>query len=373
MMRLSLRLLAGVSLCALVSGCDLPRGGARENEIMRSVAADNSETSVYAVTKAFLPVAASWPAAGPDQSYKWISNSVGSGQQIIAPGDKIALSVWDSGNNTLLSAPGQRVVELHDMTVSSRGTIFMPYVNDVKVSGLTQDTARAEVQRQISAVIPSAQVQVQVTSGRGNSVDLVGGVVSPANVPLPDRNFTILSLLSHGGGILPGIENPLVRLQRGGKMYAISAKRLYSEPDMDTVLRGGDKVIIDRDDRKFQSLGASGKEAVFPFTQDQITALQAMSMIGGLSDTRADPKGILILRNYPVTAVADGIRGPEHERTIFTIDLTTADGLFSAGRFLINPDDLVLVTETPISSFQTAIGLVTGTLNAGRIANNLAN
>ena len=54
---------------------------------------------------------------------------------------------------------------------------------------------------------------------------------------------------------------------------------------------------------------------------------------------------------------ADG-SGPRHERTIFTIDLTTADGLFSAGEFAIQPGDLIYVTESPLIGTRNALGLI---------------
>ena len=43
---------------------------------------------------------------------------------------------------------------------------------------------------------------------------------------------------------------------------------------------------------------------------------------------------------------------------VFTVDLTSADGLFSARNFRIHPGDLVLVTESPVTWAQTILGLV---------------
>ena len=108
-----------------------------------------------------------------------------------------------------------------------------------------------------------------------------------------------------------------------------------------------------------------------PFPQDVVTALDAMSLIGGLADTRADPKGILILREYPESAIKDGISGPEHERSVFVIDLTSADGLFSAGQFRIEPKDTVMVSESPISGATTILGLVAKILDIANDADSL--
>ena len=83
-----------------------------------------------------------------------------------------------------------------------------------------------------------------------------------------------------------------------------------------------------------------------------------MSIIGGLQDTRANAQGILILRRYaPGDVRADG-SGPRHVCTIFTIDLTSADGLFSAGEFRIQPGDLVYVTESPLLGAGNILALI---------------
>ena len=81
-------------------------------------------------------------------------------------------------------------------------------------------------------------------------------------------------------------------------------------------------------------------------------------MIGGLNDNRADAKGILVLRDYPAKSVRSDGSGPPKQRMIFAIDLTSADGLFSAGEFSIQAKDVVLVAESPITSTQTIFGIV---------------
>ena len=106
----------------------------------------------------------------------------------------------------------------------------------------------------------------------------------------------------------------------------------------------------------------------------QITTLEAMSLVGGLDQGTADPKGILILRNYPASAVrSDTQKGPPKQRMIFSFDLTTADGLFSAGEFKVEDRDLVLVTQSPLVNTRTILNFVSGFLSVGRTAVNATN
>lgn len=362
-----------VAALALVvlGACSLPRGAALQSEILKEADTQTPTFQVVPVTRANVPGIAQWPATGWSGSYNWLPHRSGPASSVIRTGDQIDLLIWDSQDNSLLTSPEQKMVQMPGLQVSPGGTIFVPYVEEVVVSGLTAEGARERVQEELEQIVPSAQVQLTTSSGQDNSVDLVGGVSAPGTFPLPSRNFTILSLLAQGGGIAPGLENPLVRLMRGSNSYAIRSERLFSNASLNTTLRGGDKVIVESDDRQFTALGATGQEALIPFPDEHVTAMEALSLIGGISDSRADPKGILVLREYQPKDV--GGAGPDMSQVIFTLNLTTADGLFAARNFRINPDDTVLATESPITKAQTILGLFGRVLGLTAQSNNLAN
>lgn len=80
--------------------------------------------------------------------------------------------------------------------------------------------------------------------------------------------------------------------------------------------------------------------------------------MGGIAPSRADPKGVLVLRDYGANQVRSDGRGPDRQRVIFAVDLTTSDRLFSARNFYIADGDVVLATESPISNTRTIFSLV---------------
>ncbi|MDG3041512.1 polysaccharide biosynthesis/export family protein [Roseicyclus marinus] len=362
--------LALLSIAAL-AGCEiLPRGAAVEREIVSVAQGETADFRVYPVDRAFLAQVEGWPRTG-EASHPWLPTSGGARTQVIAPGDTLEITIWDSNENSLLSSPGQRQVEIQSLSVAPDGTVFVPYVGDTRVSGLTLQLARQHLQEAIDAVVPSAQVQVTLAEGRTNSVDLVGGVANPGAYPLPDRNYTVLNLLAAGGGVQPALVNPQIRLRRGGRVYGTSVSRLYADPGLDTLLHGGDQVIVEQDGRQFLSLGAAGQQSHHRFPQDRVTALDAMAIIGGVDSRRGDPGGILILREYPDSALRLDGTGPEQPRVVFTLDLTSADGLFSARNFDIHAGDLVLVTESPITSAQTIFGLIGSVFGLANQTSNL--
>lgn len=341
-----------------LTACTLPRGSALSSEILREQTAETQTYEVVPVGRDNVAHLARWPVTGGGISHGWPAASRGPDSTVIRTGDRINLVIWDSQENSLLANAEQKAVDMPGLTVSSTGTIFVPYLDEVVVRGQTPDQARRQIQEALTPIVPSAQVQLTLEPGQNNSADLVSGVVKPGSYPLPDRNFTILGLLARGGGIDKSLRNPSVRLIRDGKAYEIRANTLLEQPSRNLILRGGDQVLVKEDDRYFTALGATGSQSLIYFEKNEITGLETLAMIGGLQGSRADPKGVLILRDYPAQALRHDGSGPKMSQVVFTFDLTTADGLFAARTFRVNPKDTVLVTEASLVSTRNVLSLI---------------
>ncbi|MFQ1702835.1 polysaccharide biosynthesis/export family protein [Loktanella agnita] len=347
-----------------LSGCSLPRGAGFQGEVLAASSAGNREEgiapvydfAVFEVNRNTLPVLQSWPALHT-QSYPWIRGGNQPASLIIAPGDTLQLAIWDAEENSLLSGTAQRVTPMDAVPVGASGRIFIPYIGELQVSGMSPETARARIEEELIRSIPSAQVQLVVEPGRANTANIVSGAGVTGPIPLPDRNYKILDLLAQAGGPNPTFVNPQVRLIRNDRLHGVAFDRLLREPSLNTAMRGGDTVFIEDDERQFLSLGATGSEAVHPFPSAEVTALEALSIIGGVSDATANPQGILVMREYPVSALRDDNSGPPKDRVVFTIDLTSADGLFSAGKFMLEDGDLIYGTESALGPALSVVGL----------------
>lgn len=365
------RRLVALGSAFVLAACNLPRGAANGSAVLSSAARDETtDYAVYAVNANFVDRVVHWPATGRQPRGNWLSGGGGRASTTIRPGDVLNLTVWDNTETSLLAPTGAKQVPLNQITVAPDGKIFVPYLDRVQVAGKTPEAARMEIQDRLTLIAPSAQVQLAATAGRNNSVDLIGAVSQAGTFPLTDGAMTVLNLIALGGGVSESLAQPIVRLARDGVMYVTTVDRLYQNPGLDTVLQGGDRVIVEADDRSFIAIGAAGKEQIMPFPNDAPTALEAVAAIGGVNDSRGDPKAILVLRQYPRSAVADGLTGPEAERTIFVIDLTSADGLFSARKFGINPDDVIYVSESPITAYNTISNLIGSVFGLANQANS---
>lgn len=361
---------AALLLVILTTACTLPRGAALQGEITRAQSSDDAAFQVVPVGRENIEALTAWPVTGWAGHYRWFEANRGPASALIKTGDTVSVTIWDSQESSLLTTPLQRNVILPDMTVSASGTVFLPYVDEVVVRGLTPADARRRLQKELEGIVPSAQVQLKHTPGHQNTVNAVRGFAAPGSYPMPDRNYSILSLISEAGGISTSLRNPLVRVIRGHETFEIRAKTLLENAERNVTLRGGDKVIVDEDDRSFIALGATGREELVYFDQEYLTTLEALAQVGGLSDARANLKGVLILREYSPKALRLDGEGPEKEQVIFAFDLTSADGLFAARSFRVNPNDVVIASESPVTSLRTIFGLVGSAIGLGNALDN---
>jgi len=342
-----------------------------QSEVLSESESETPSFQVVNVTRDITPTLAEWPATGWHGKYHWFGTDRGPDSSVIQTGDMLRIVIWDNQDNSLLSGAETKLASLPPMTVSSSGKIYMPYVGEVSVRGLTQPAARNRLQASLEEIAPSAQVQLAVEPGRNNSIDLVSGVGSPGRYPLENRNTKILTALALGGGISQNLRHPLVRLQRAGRTYETRADALLRDAKRNVRLRGGDQITIVEDNRTFNVLGAASKESVIYFEKEEMSAMEALSAMGGLQDSRADPKGILILREYEGEDLKPGPAGPDLQQVVFTVNLTSADGLFAARQFMIQPGDTLLATESPVTAAQTILGLVGTVVGFTATVNNL--
>lgn len=354
--------IAAFIACVSLASCGLPRGAGFQSEVL---AASNANTAaegeepvydfaVFAVNRETLPILQGWPATG-QEIRRWLIAQEQPASLIVAPGDKVQMTIWDAEEDSIFGPTG--ITPLQPTTVSSDGRIFVPYIGSLTIAGMSPSTARDRIEEELIRTVPSAQVQLEVEPGRANTANLASGVGVPGLYPLPDRNFKILDLFSQAGGPSPDMRSPQVRLVRGGQTYGVPFERLLREPQLNIAVRGGDRIYVEDDDRQFITLGATGAQAIFDFPEVAFSALEALALIGGVNAASANPQGILILREYATSAVSDGIKGPPKERVVFTIDLTSADGLFSAGNFMMEGDDLIYGTESALGPALTLFGL----------------
>ena len=358
-------------MAVALAACSLPRGAALQREVVSQGASENPTFQVVEVTRAAAPMLATWPSPDEDATYTWPTARRGPDSAVIQAGDTLDVVVWDNQDNSLISA-GEKQTPIPPLRVSSRGSVFLPYVGDVTVRGLTREAARDRIQRKMEMIVPDAQVQLSVTQGRNNSVDITGGVSAPGRYPLETRDTRIMSILAIAGGVAGDLRQPRLRLERNGRVYQTLIDEVRADPSQNIRLRGGDQIAVVEDGRTFTALGSSNTQQLVPFEKEEMNALDALSAAGGINASRADPKGVLILRDYHPRHLMPGPKGPDMQQVIFSLDLTSADGLFAARNFMIAPGDTLLATESPVTKVQTITRLFGSVVGFGSTVSNLS-
>lgn len=354
----------------VLSGCAVPRGAPTRREVIRGADAEDAGFLLEIVTRDRLSLYPHWGEAGKQQTTPWPQGGAVPTDQRIAAGDSLNLRVWDAEETSLLSGTAAPFADVLNVVVTSSGHVTVPYVNRVHIGGLTLEGARERLQDALMSISPSAQVQLAVTEGRRNSVEMVGGVSAPGTYPLSERNLPLTSMIAAAGGANPALANPQVQITRGANVYRRPLANVLANPALDPPLQGGDRILVTADPRTFKALGAAGREEIIRFDTESVSALRAISMMGGMADTRADPRGILVLRSYSSTAGLP-VTGYPYDRVVFSFDLTTADGMFNADEFPLFDGDIVMATQAVATTTQRVLGLMGSFLGFGRTVSNL--
>ncbi|WP_380058714.1 polysaccharide biosynthesis/export family protein [Falsihalocynthiibacter sp. SS001] len=348
---------ATLALTLALGACTLPRSGPNKTEILNGAVQKLGNAHVVEVDDRVTRATAVTPTLGFTSAFK---NAGVLGSDVIRPGDRLGVTIWENTDVPILGAP-QTATILDEIQVDGQGYIFVPYAGRIKASDNTPEQLRNIITRKLDQQTPDPQVTVRRLAGDGSTVSIVGGVGAQGVYPIERPTRTLASMLAQAGGVSIEPEIALVTVTRGGQKNTVWLQDLYQNPSMDIALRGGDRILVERDSRSFTALGATGGQNRIPFTSQSISAMEALALVGGLNSNLADPKGIFVLRNEPqdiartVLGRAD-LQGAQ--RIIYVFDLTKPNGLFVARDFNIRENDTVYVTEAPYVRFQKTLGSV---------------
>lgn len=348
-------------MVASLAACGLPRSGPNKSEIYSGSVLENGDAFVVSVNSVVTRATSVTPSLGFGPEF---SNAGLMGSDIIAPGDTLALTIYENvKDDPLLGNTGQRVSQLQQIQVDGQGFIFIPYAGRVKASGQTPEGLRDLITRKLDPQTPDPQVVVDRVAGDGSTVTVSGAVAAQGNFPITRPTRTLTAMLAKAGGVAIPVDTAIVRVSRGGHTGQVWLADLYANPNLDIALRPGDDINVTRDTRSFVSMGATGQQSRVPFDTQTISAIEALAIVGGLNTNVADPTGVFVFRNEPA-AIANAVLGRTDlvgdQRMIYVLNLTEPNGVFEARDFLIRSGDTVYVTEAPFVSWMKTLGAITG-------------
>ena len=187
-----------------------------------------------------------------------------------APTDKVG--VGDAVRVTVFQQPDLTT----DARVSERGTISMPLVGDVKVSGMTPDAAAAHIASALKSgkFLKNPQVTLAVTTLRSRQVNVLGMVPRPGRYPLEDTSSNLADVIAAAGGVAPGGDD-VVTVVRDGKSQRVPVMAKTF------ALKNGDTVQVERAP-VFYIYGEVVRAGAYPLTAN-MTVMQAIAAGGGIT------------------------------------------------------------------------------------------
>lgn len=344
----SVKLSGLLALVLAVSACGLPRSGPTKNEVYKSSIQQEGNAYIIPVTEAVT----STVNVGSQTSFSpAFRGATAIDVDALRPGDRLIITVYENVEAGVLGTAGIPSV-LSEVEVDQRGYVFVPYAGLVRASGRTTEAIRVRIADQLSTQTPDPQVSVARAVGNGSTVSVIG--TNAQGVYPLDRSVTHLSgVLALAGGVSSDSGSTKVSVIRGNTKGTIWLDDLYSRPGQDIHLQNGDRVIVQKDNRTFSILGATGGQGLVDFPKPEIDVMEAIAYAGGLNVNIADPTGVFILRDEDsnIARALTGSPAGASQRVAYVVDLTKPNGLFIARDFKIKDGDTVYVTEAPYAQF----------------------
>ncbi|TXB71327.1 polysaccharide export protein [Paracoccus aurantiacus] len=355
-----------------ISGCGLPRSGPSKKEILSGAVENGGDAHIIFVNNHVNRTANFTPAYGFSNEFL---NAGAVGADEIRPGDTLGLMIWENVDDGLLVGLGQSSTQLQQLQVDSQGYIFVPYAGRIRAAGNSPEQLRQVITSRLESQTPDPQVSVTRVAGDGATVSVMGKVFGQGVYPIERPTRTLSSMLAKAGGVNVEPEVAVVTVKRGRESGKVWLTDLYFNPSYDIALRPGDVIMVEEDQRSFTALGALGQQTKVPLGNEQINAIEAVAMVGGLQTQTGDPTGVFVLRDEPAQ-VASAVLGQPvggTQRMVYVLDLTRPNGLFLARDFLVRDGDTIYVTEAPYVRWQKILGAITGSAGSINQLENIGN
>ncbi len=307
---------------------------------------------------------------------------------VVGPGDGIEVSVWEAppgmlfGGGSIPPSAGPATATattFPEQMINADGTIGLPFVGAVPVSGMTTQQIAAEVAARLQGKANQPQVQVRVTRNQTAAVTVVGEVTTSARMPLTARGERLLDALAATGGLRQPLDKMTLQVTRGSQVQSMPLQEIVRDPRQNILLKPGDVIAALYQPLSFTALGATGNNSEINFEAKGISLAQALGRVGGLQDNRAQAGGAFVFRfedahalDWPVPPVTtpDG-----RVAVVYRVDLKDPATFFAAQNFPMQSKDILYVSNAPAAELQKFLNLIVSVVypivNVGNAVNKL--
>ena len=338
--------------CAMIPGAHIPSGSSGWKASDDNQPADLEEmVNIHTITPKLLQEQMAKPETTPVFNHQ-LELEIQDYDYTVNRGDILNITVWDHPELTIPAGSDRSPSEAGNW-VHSDGTIFYPYVGEIKVAGLKVTEIRDILREELTKYIASPQVDVTVASFRSKRVYMTGELKQPGTQPITNVPLTLLEAVSNAGGLSDAADWTNVTLTRNGETKRYSLRDLYRQGDTreNILLRPNDIIHVARNDAaKIFVLGEVTKPTSLNIGRSDITLAEALADAGGFAQATADASGIFVLRQ--------AAEGSDKIADVYQLHARNATALVLADQFTLQARDIVYVTAAPIARWNRLIAQI---------------
>lgn len=285
-----------------------------------------------------------------------VANLSAGARVAVAPGDAIKVRIFEPYEGSIFPTIQRPGADFGVQRVTDDGTINVPFVGTVKVAGLDLNQIEKKIAQQVSTAgkAQDPQVIVEFVADRTHTVMVSGDVKNPGRVSLLEGVRSVGEAINRAGGPAGGGSSggganqvEVVVRRQGQTILQIQYSDLLAGGDIP--VQKNDEIIVRPNARMFTVLGAVIKAGNVEMPKHTLSLLEAMGMVGGLNDQRANKTGVYVFR------MGDLQNNPTARARVFRLDLYQPVSIFIAQQFPVLPKDVVYITNAPLYEYDKVL------------------
>jgi polysaccharide export outer membrane protein len=286
----------------------------------------------------------------------------------IGPGDTLYITVWDHPELTS-PAGSQQASQANGRLVRPDGTLYYPYLGQMKVAGMTIEQARQALASKLAHWIKNPMVDISVASYASQRVVLEGALVKSGAQAITTVPLTLGEAIANAGVANPDANLSNIVLTREGQTYHLDMSGYAGKggPVGKIYLAPGDRVLVPYNDRqKVYVMGEVTRPQALRFKTADITLTQALGDAGGLNEITS--KGMV----YVVRGAFDKDGHVQQRPTVYQLDLKSPAAFALADGFDVKPGDVVFASAAGVTRwnrFLSQLLPLTSALSAAATSN----
>jgi polysaccharide export outer membrane protein len=267
----------------------------------------------------------------------------------VAPGDVLRVRIFEPYEGSIFPTIQRPGADLGAQRVTDEGAITVPYVGTVAVAGLNLTQIEQRIADRLKGKAQDPQVIVEFVADRSHTVMISGDVKNPGRVSILEGVRSVVDAINRAGGPfnMPAAQLEVVVRRHGEVILSAQYSDLLAGSDI--AIQKNDEIVVRPNSRTITVLGAVTKSGNVELTKTNLTLLETLGQVGGLTDERANKTGVFVFR------MGDIQNNPGVRARVFRLDLGQPVSIFVAQQFGMQARDVVYVTNAPLYEYNKIV------------------